>query len=301
MSRVAAAIVSFHPNAAQLTCILHTLRRQVEQVVLVNNAPLSADLSSRIDLLSDFVTQINLPTNIGLASAQNIALRHAAAQGATHALLLDQDSSPPPDLVSELLSADQELRACGIALAAVGPRLIDADSGSEWPFEDTWLGATNAPPLAERFVIVDYLRASGSLIDLDVWRRSGEFLDYLFIDHIDLEWCLRARAMGYLSVGVRSIAMSHLIGEGFVRFLGRMHPLHSAQRNYYVFRNSVALLKLPHVPGGWKRNEMLRLLPRAIFYSLQHQHPLQHFRQCLNGLRDGLHTPRNRLVPSSDD
>jgi len=48
----------------------------------------------------------------------------------------------------------------------------------------------------------DMLIASGCLIPADVLRDVGLMDDALFIDHVDTDWCMRARARGYRLLGV---------------------------------------------------------------------------------------------------
>ncbi len=79
---------------------------------------------------------------------------------------------------------------------------------------------------------------SGSLMCLSVWRELGEFRGDYFIDGVDHEICLRARANDLLIARHGQVLMQHQIGEASqgVSFLPYVQP---AVRMYYSTRNGV--------------------------------------------------------------
>lgn len=286
--RVVAVIVAYNPIPGSLARLITTVQTQVAGVVLVCNSDI--DVRELPDQSHDWLTVISNSTNLGLAAAQNIGLRQCVVEGADFAILLDQDSLPTADLLERLLAADSQLTTHGFAVGAVGPLLIDSDHDTPWPFLSAkWLHtreSTDADELG--FCRCDWLYSSGSLVRLEHFTAVGLFMEPLFIDHVDVEWCYRASHHGLGFFGVPSIRMRHRMGDGHIRFLGRLHPRHSASRDYYVFRNSVILLGLDHIPIRWKLNELIRLVPRAIFYGLIGDRLVQHVSSCLRGIADGI-------------
>lgn len=288
--RIFAIVVAFHPEPGQLERLIAEIKPQVDCVVVICNSPLNASdpafTSSRVELIRN-------GANIGLAGAQNAGLQLCARNAADFVMFLDQDSEPPGDLVARLLEAHNGLTDRGEKVAAVGPLLRDAVTADPWPFQISGWFHTRQSLTPDRHGCceADFLFCSGSLVEMAAFREIGGFMDALFIDHVDLEWCFRAATRGWRCFGVPGIGMVHRVGDKHVRLLGRLHPLHSADRDYFVFRNAVALLRLPHLPVRWKSNEVLRLLPRAIFYSLLHRTALKHLASCLRGMRDGFRMP----------
>ena len=138
------------------------------------------------------------------------------------------------------------------------------------------------------FVEVDYLWSSGSLIAVATLAEVGLFDAAMFIDLVDVEWGYRASDLGFKNFGCHSVAMNHVVGEGCTWFLGRRHPKYSATRNYYYFRHSIYLLWLAHIPSFWKLNEVLRVTPRLLLYSMISDAPLKHLRLSLLGVWHGL-------------
>ena len=76
----------------------------------------------------------------------------------------------------------------------------------------------------------------------------------LFIDHVDLEWGVRARKAGWRLVAVPGAKLTHSLGDDVVRLPGRDQPVHvhSPIRNYYILRNTIALVRTSLLPGKWR-------------------------------------------------
>ncbi len=285
---IAAIVVAYNPDIQELKLLLQTISPQVEYIFLIGNSHLTPKEYSVSDC-----TQLRIhqnTENIGLAAAQNQGLTFCDALKVSHVLFLDQDSKPSKDLVVRLLEAESRLTASGIPIGGVAPLLIDSKRGRAWPYmRNRWKGMReNIIPDEQGACRADFLFSSGSLIKTILFREVGNFMEYLFIDHIDLEWCYRAGARGYKFYGIPSIHMHHNVGDGFFFLFGRMHPKHNPERNYFVFRNSIILLSLPHIPLNWKINEIARIIPRAVFYAAISSNPKKHLLSNFRGITEGI-------------
>jgi rhamnosyltransferase len=112
-------------------------------------------------------------------------------------------------------------------------------------------------------VKADFLISSGSFYPIEIFDKVGLFEEDLFIDHVDTEWFLRAKALGYTCIGVWDAVMEHCLGEGSIRmwFLRwREHPLHKPFRLYFITRNSLLLYRKDHVPLKFISADILRLM-----------------------------------------
>jgi rhamnosyltransferase len=110
----------------------------------------------------------------------------------------------------------------------------------------------------------------------------------LFIDYIDIEWGLRAKAKGFQSFGVCDAEMYHSLGEEPISLLGKKFPNHSPLRHYYHFRNAIHLYKESWVPLNWKLVDGWKLLQKFGFYSLFGKPRRDHFMMMSRGLLHGL-------------
>lgn len=289
-SRVIAVVVSFRPDLGTLHRLLVAALPQVDGLILVDNeANLSA---SDLGVFERAVELLSVPSNEGLAAAQNRGIRRALDTGAGQILLLDQDSVPSAGMVSELVRVSQTLAAGGVRVGAVGPRYtgrMDEEPSRFVRFGRLSFSVT-APAAGASSVECDFLIASGSLIPAECLRKVGLMDAGLFIDHVDTEWCLRAAAQGYRFFGVAAALMQHGLGERTRRlwFLrSRKVAQHAPFRYYYMFRNSLLLMRRPYAPRAWKRCDRTRLLQILIFFGLLSGPRRLHLRMMLRGARDG--------------
>ena len=90
----------------------------------------------------------------------------------------------------------------------------------------------------------------------------------LFIDYVDIEWCLRARHRGYESFGVFAAHMRHSLGDKHIGMLGKKITLHTPARYYYQFRNPLWIYRQPWTTLNWVVIDACRLAVRFVIYAL---------------------------------
>lgn len=261
--RVLAIVVTFHPERGTLSALLEALSAQVDEVLVVDNTPPGDD--DVWGLLETLVTKhsglrmVRLGGNQGIATALNVGIDVAIAEGFSHVLLSDQDSLPAASMVSGLLEAERNARSRGLKVGAVGPVYVDVLTGIEYPFQVHERGSlfytsrftSEAEPDVETLSLI----TSGCLIGTESLRVVGGMLEELFIDHVDVEWCLRAISKGFVNIGTRRAMLQHHMGDSCLRvwFFGwRNINGYGPVRLYYRFRNFVHILRLPYIRLSWK-------------------------------------------------
>jgi rhamnosyltransferase len=292
IARVWAVVVAFHPDGEVLAALLRELRQQTEAVVVVDNSEPGTPAPRFPE--DGAIVWRRLGANRGVAAALNVGIAIAGAAGATHVLLSDQDSLPAPGMVAGLLDALQRLQRDGERVAAVGPRYIDLHSGGVRAFK-----AVPRGPFSAREVMADAQRpdvpaltliTSGTLIPVEALAAVGPMLEELFIDRVDTEWCLRARARGWSLFGTARATLYQRMGDGPLRvwYWGwRRINVYAPVRIYYQVRNTVFLLGKDVGP-----TQTLRQLWFAL--GLVYAHALFGTRRraclamALRGVRDGL-------------
>ncbi|WP_027783711.1 MULTISPECIES: glycosyltransferase family 2 protein [Burkholderia] len=239
-------------------------------------------LDARVDYLAN-------GANLGIATALNQGVERLLDADCTSALLFDQDSEPSAQLLMELPQLLADERAHNQRVALIGPAYEDARLGGIAPFvRFGYLRLQRIKPNGTRPVDVDFLITSGSCVNLAAWRDIGPMDDSLFIDFVDLEWCVRARSKGYAVLGAPTLRLAHELGGEPVRVFGRKYPGHSAVRHYYLFRNAVALIRRSYVPWTWKSTELVKMPFRLAIYALFMQPRLTHLRLSLLGIWHGI-------------
>lgn len=271
---VVAVVVTYEPVASQTERLLRALAPQVGHLVVVDNGSTTTDLADVRATTEELGGElVALRTNTGIAAAQNVGIEHARRRGAGAVLLSDQDSAPAPDMVRRLTEALDEARAAGRRVAAVGPVIVDArNPGAVLNFSDQRWGPRRAAltPGAGRPVPLTFLLASGCLVPLDALDAVGGMDESLFIDHVDLEWGLRARRAGWELLGVPDALLHHALGDRTQRIPGRSRDvhLHSPVRNYYMVRNTLALVRTPLMRPAWRVGYVAWIVKYAAFYTL---------------------------------
>ena len=239
--------------------------------------------------LDEEVIYVANGANRGIATAINQGVELLIAAGCRSAVIFDQDSEPSMQLLERLprLLEDELSRHERVAL--IGPAYEDSRLGGVAPFiRFGYLRLKRVPAVGTRPIDVDFLISSGSCINLAAWREIGPMDDMLFIDFVDLEWCVRARSKGYAVLGAPALRLAHELGGEPVRVFGRLYPSHSPLRHYYLFRNAVALIKRGYVPCSWKSTELVKFPFRLAIYGLFLQPRLSHLRMALTGIWHGL-------------
>lgn len=301
---VVAVVVTYRPDVAATTVLLRALAPQVDRVVLVDNgSPPEAVDALRAEVASAGGELLPLGENRGIAAAQNAGLDRARALGATAVLLSDQDSVPAPDMVARLLAGLDRARAEHGRVAAVGPVTVDErNAGAALLFADTRWGPRRATVPAQDGALVPatFLIASGCLVDVAALDAVGAMNADWFIDHIDLEWGLRARRAGYGLYGVVGARLGHALGDRVQRIPGRERDvhIHSAVRNYYMARNTVLLIRSGLLRPAWRLGYAAWITKYTGFYVLAVAPRAARARLLLRGLADGL---RGRTGPLRED
>lgn len=295
----AAIIVTFNPDLDTLHKSLCSLKLQVEFIIIVDN-------SSQSRISFDCITRENtilvrLESNVGLAAAQNIGIDHARRVDATHILLLDQDSVVTGNMVSTLHEGMRFLKKNGVMkIGAIGPIYIDSKTGHQSHHRRFGLFGISKYKCCrdDEIVRVDYLIASGSLIEISTIDVVGRMEESFFIDHIDTEWVLRAASYGYFSWGHCGAKMHHSMGDSVTRvwFLRwRNIPTHQPSRYYYVFRNGVLLHLRPYVSRRWKWLDYVRMVQYILFIITLHDRKYASLKCAVVGVIDGLKKKTGKL------
>ena len=254
----AAVTIAYHPKPELLVGQLQVLCGKVARLIVVDNGgTLSesdfSDVPERVDLLRP-------GENLGVAGGQNLGIERARNAGCRYVLLMDQDSLPEADMVDELWKTLEYLQGQNIRAGAVGPYIADyrGRPGRSAPFAKAtslWYRYGEIRSGQQAAEEVAYLLDSGSLIRLDVLKEAGNKLEELFIDYVDIEWYFRARQKGYRFFVAPAARMKHALGSLTKKRLGpiTVHLIqHEPFRYYYIYRNSILIMRLRTIPLGWK-------------------------------------------------
>lgn len=286
---VGGVVVTYHPDA-EFATRLRAIADEVGPLFVIDNSADAAVAARLARTCSEAgATFFAQGENTGLAAALNRGFHQLLATGVPWGIAFDQDSTPRPGFTRALLAT---------------AKTDAAVTGANWRDEAhpdraaRHLMAHRIPFLFRRREAttdlddVTCVIASGSLFHLPTWRDLGGFDESLFLDLVDSDYCLRARAAGY---PIRVASRAHLDhrrgAKREVRWAGQtcwpafMPPA----RLYYLFRNRVPLLprelwRAPH----WVTFELAYAGKALAEIVLLEDRTGAKLAACGRGLRDGL-------------
>lgn len=170
--------------------------------------------------------------NEGIAKVLNKAAQMAIAEGYDWLLMMDQDSKFEGNGFDEYIRA---VEAYGlyhdVAMFGVND---DAEKVTD----------------QVKAIAADQLITSGTLLNLSLFTKIGDFDENLFIDSVDHDYSIRVLQHGYKMIKFPHIHLSHSIGKLEKRssiktlfLIKKLKRIHTPIRCYYMYRNLLYLQK----------------------------------------------------------
>lgn len=161
--------------------------------------------------------------NVGVSKALNLAAEMAINEGYKWLLTMDQDTTFRPGVIKKMKEVilSNDVSKVGIVTPWHKTKLIDKKPETEFDNPND-------------------VMTSGNMVNLDIYQKIGGFKDWMFIDGIDIEYCLNLHSNGYDILRINSIEIDHNLGDLFYKKIGNRLFLctnHAAIRRYYIMRN----------------------------------------------------------------
>ena len=222
---VAGTIVLYNPPDDVLDNIASYINQVAKLYVIDNSVQYNDTIRQKLRELNKTI-YINHEGNRGIAAALNTGAQCALNDGFEFLLTMDQDTVLAENFVANLMAAFTVNNPERIGILA--PRYTKL-------FENQ----------TDRFQNVLFTMTSGNILNLSVYKNIGPFLEELFIDHVDHEYCLRVNQRGYKVLQVNDIGIGHRPGTPTQIFTKKLSfSSHSPQRLYYFCRNGFYVCKL---------------------------------------------------------
>ncbi|PSH03639.1 MAG: hypothetical protein CXZ00_11345 [Acidobacteria bacterium] len=275
--RVCAVVVTYNPDPTFLENIA-ILGAQVNHIVVVDNGSFGGTeqhlraLQARQDC-----TVIRNRQNLGIAVALNLGVKYALEAGFNWVATFDQDSRVSDGFISRLLETYQQA-SHPEKIAIIAPTYVDRESGIQQPI----MRARNGENLVTM--------ASGNLLPSSAIQNVGLFDESLYMDYVDIEFCLRARRKGMLILQSPAV-LFHSCGRlTHHRLFGRRFGAsnHSAERRYYITRNRLRLIMPYATDWSWLWREIKMMLAEATKIVLVENSKWKKFRAMAAGTADAL-------------
>ncbi len=225
--RIAGIVILYHPGT-EVAANIHTYLPQVDTLYVADNT--EHDLSAVAAQLAvmEKITVLHDGKNEGIAKRLNQAATMAIAAGFEWLLTMDQDSAFTAGAMQAYLQC----------VAQHGQQESVAMVGVEYEKKpaNTHCSSTE----------VKQLITSGSIVNLQLFKKIGGFDEALFIDEVDTDYCYGAITRGYKIIKFKNIYLHHALGHisyhtSLKSGKTTARTLHSPLRLYYMVRNQLYL------------------------------------------------------------
>jgi len=227
---IAGCVVLYNPDDSVVENIRTYAPLLGKLYVADNSDDVKRDILDKILSVAPGAMIIPMNGNKGIAAALNKGLKGAAEDGFDYLLTMDDDSHFEGDVLKNYLVKAEKLfsendRVIQVGIHNTGDKDFDTVVNSGSP---------------------EWLITSGTVMDVKKSVEIGGFLEELFIDEVDREFCYRAADMGYCFRRVLDLTMNHNLGAPIKgKFLWKTYEAmgHSKIRKYYIYRNCTYIMQ----------------------------------------------------------
>ena len=228
--KTAAVVILYYPTLETLHNI-STYANAVDKIFVFDNSEESTFMKDRLCELQN-VVYFHDKHNAGIAQRLNTGAKMAIHEGFDWLLMMDQDS---------------RFDNCSIKfyLDSINDFSDKAKVGLFGPQFDRKNQTSITQSISKE---VDSIITSGTMLNLAAYKEIGEFDEKLFIDGVDIEYCLRVQKAGYKIIQFMNIFLQHELGKTAIKasiktlyLVKKEKELHSPLRYYYMYRNNLYL------------------------------------------------------------
>lgn len=226
--KFAGVVVLYNPDE-EVNKNISSYLNAIEKLYVIDNS--SEDNSKKI-MKDKKIEYIPLYDNKGIAKALNTGCEKALENNFDYILTMDQDSNFENDDIIKFIDFVKKNKEEKIAIFTpfhrFGHEIKKPEEEVDYPFE---------------------VMTSGNLVSLNAYKDVGGFKDWLFIDCVDIEFCMNLRKNGYEICRYNEIELIHHLGNTESVDLKIKKIIVYNQnyiRRYYITRNLLYMYNLYH-------------------------------------------------------
>lgn len=217
--KVAGAVVLYNPTEEDIK----NIDSYIEEIDILYVLDNSKDNNQKKLPKNNKIKYIFNDENLGIAAPLNKAAKMALKEGYQFLLTMDQDTKFNSGVMKEIKKVISKTDYSNIGIIT--------------PWHKTRLDKKK--PTSK----IDYpldVMTSGNFLNLEIHEKLGGFKEWLFIDGVDIEYCLNLYKNNYKIMRLNYLEINHNLGEIFYKqFLWKklLVTNHTAMRRYYQCRN----------------------------------------------------------------
>lgn len=304
-NKVAIGVVLYNPSdIGRLSRCLYSLEKQTDKIYIWDNSTQEVKLQ-----IENSIIYKSANGNCGMAYALNRIMELACADGYEWVITMDQDSILPEGIIKDYSKHFNDDN-----VGIICPQVRDRRRPYMMVLEDN----------SEDFV--DMCITSASCTSVGAWKRTGGFDEWLFIDLVDNEFCMRLRLSGYKILRLNKWVLDQEFGKVVAKpiwkqkfWLKLSRMLHNdniaklsykktvdPMRVYYTNRNIIYINKKLKKYGtvGYDNYNCKGYLGFIISFILpsvmRSQNKLSVIKEIFNGIRDGIKS-RPKVWSATDE
>ncbi len=230
-------IVSWNVRELLANCLESVRRSATDAEVIVVDSASSDGSAQMVRERFPWVELIAERENVGFTRGNNIALARARGR---HLLLLNPDTVVHGDALERMVAYLDAHPQVGI----VGPRVLNADGSTQstrrrFPtlatafFESTWLQGYAPRRVLARYYVqdkpdsgtfeVDWVQGCALMARREVYEQIGGLDEGYVMYSEELDWCRRAKSVGWRVVYVGEARITHYGGQSSAQVPARKH------------------------------------------------------------------------------
>jgi GT2 family glycosyltransferase len=256
MSRLSVILLNYNGARDTIDCIESLQRSSFEdfEVVVVDNASFH-DSVELLKIQCPDTTLIINSRNMGFAGGNNIGIRHALNGRSEFILLLNNDTTVDSDALATLVKTMEENPQAGIVGGKVyysdRPKVIWFAGGYFNPnsgFGDHYGKTEEDCGQYNTVRQCDFITGCCMLVRRGVFEKIGLLDDSYFLYYEDVDFCTRARHVGYSVLYQPGAVIYHKISQATSWDSPVYVYFNLRNKIFYLRKNSRAWKWLPHLP-----------------------------------------------------
>ena len=221
--KISSVTILYNNNSDVIKHNIITYSTYLSRLYLIDNSTKDNSIMLNIDKKIKYISN---KKNLGIAKALNIACENAISDGFKYLLTMDQDSSFSENNLENYLNCVNENLNDNIAVYSLNSKNR----------------VKNIKTISKKEEVLTAI-TSGSIINLNIYKKLNGFSNKLFIDEVDNDYCLKANKLGYKVIRFPNIYLEHNLGEPEKIFWKISHKTHNPLRYYYMTRNNLYIWK----------------------------------------------------------
>lgn len=277
---ICAGIVTYNPDIERFKKVLCAISPQVEKIYIFDNG--SKNLSEIIDCkrIACNIMVYSAKNNMGIAYALNSLCKTAIKNEYDWILTLDHDTICSENMIKSFMELTKISNAGIICPRVHYVNYLRKEKGN----------------VMERYSEVTACMTSGSFMRLSAFKKTSGFDNWMFIDYVDNDICMKLKLAGYRILRDNHVFMDHQLGHNSKRkWLGiTINDFnYSSLRIYHIIRNEIYFLKKYRKHTDVIK-QILIIIQQCLCYCILYHSDEEKMKALKSGIVDGLKIKMHR-------